>query len=111
MFRRILEDETNRMDLEVGIWKEFVCTPPQEVEKPTYGVVGPVEQYDERDHVFSRMAMKEGSPAFGAYYERRPEKKRLMRNYGREPGRVARNCSRKMRSTNFCPFPVFYAPG
>jgi hypothetical protein len=68
MKRRILTDETDRMDLDAGTWRSPLFIPPPEVDKPTYGTVGPVERYDERDHVFSRIAMKGGSPQFEDYY-------------------------------------------
>ena len=77
MKRRILTDETDRMDLDTGTWKSPFLTPPPEVDRPTYEVAGPVERYDERDHVFSRIAMKEGSPPFEDYYQRHPEKREV----------------------------------
>lgn len=65
------------MDLEAGTWRSFLLTPPPEVDKPTYETIGPVERCDERDHVFSRIAMKEGTPQFEDYYNRHPEKREI----------------------------------
>ena len=45
MLNRVLKDETDQMDLEVGIWKSLVYSPPPEVDNPTYDIVGPVEKY------------------------------------------------------------------
>jgi reductive dehalogenase len=72
---RITKDETRFMDLEAGTWRSPLLSPPPEVEKPTYEVVGPSEQYDCRDHVFARIPMREGTPAFEDYYQRHPEKR------------------------------------
>jgi reductive dehalogenase len=77
MIRRIWKDETSEMDLAVGVWKKFAFAPPPETERPTYEIVGPTEKYDERDHVFSRTAMREGTPLFEEYYRRHPEKKEV----------------------------------
>ena len=75
MLNRILKDETDKMDLDAGIWKSFVYSPPPEADNPTYDIVGPIERYDVRDHVFARIAMKEGTPPFEDYYQRHPEKR------------------------------------
>ena len=77
MKRRIIKDETDLMDLDAGTWKSFTLTPAPEVDTPTYEIVDPVERYDERDHVFARIALKEGSPPFEDYYNRHPEKKEI----------------------------------
>jgi ferredoxin len=77
MLNRVQKDETDMMDLEVGIWKTLVFSPPPETDKPTYEIVGPTKRYDARDHVFARMAMNEGSPPFDDYYQRHPEKKNI----------------------------------
>lgn len=74
MLHRIMKDETDMMDLEVGTWKPLAFAPPPEVDKPTYGIVGPAERYDARDHVFGRIAMKKGGPDYEDYYRRHPEK-------------------------------------
>lgn len=72
---RITRDETHLMDLEAGTWKSPLLSPPPEVDKPTYEVLGPTERYDCRDHVFARMPLREGTPPFDDYYHRHPEKK------------------------------------
>jgi ferredoxin len=72
---RITRDETRHMDLEAGTWKWPLSSPPPEVDKPTYEVVGPPERYDCRDHVFARIPLREGTRAFEDYYYRHPEKR------------------------------------
>jgi epoxyqueuosine reductase len=74
MLKRVIKDETDHMDLESGSWKSLAYAPPPEVDKPTYEIAGPTEKYDCRDHCFARIAMKEGTPPFKDYYQRRPEK-------------------------------------
>jgi hypothetical protein len=70
MKRRIVRDETNRMARKVGVWRSLGLSSPPEVDTPTYDVVGPIERFDERDHVFSRIAMKGGTPSCRVYYLR-----------------------------------------
>ena len=77
MLARILCDETDLMDLNVGVWKPLAFTPAPEVDEPTYKIVGATKKYDCRDHVFARIAMKIGSSAYKDYYTRHPEKKAL----------------------------------
>jgi ferredoxin len=77
LLRRVSRDETDQMDLDVGVWKAFVSSTPPEIDTPTYKLIGPTERYDCRDHVFARMAMRERSPAYEDYYRRHPEKKEL----------------------------------
>jgi ferredoxin len=77
MLARVLKDETDLMDLNVGVWKSFAYTPPPEVDKPTYEIMGPTERYDCRDHVYTRFAMKEGTAPYEDYYRRHPEKKSI----------------------------------
>jgi len=50
-------------------------SPPPEVEKPTYEIVGPVERYDQRDHPNARVVLEPGSPEYEDYYGRHPELK------------------------------------
>ena len=77
-----MKDETDQMHLDVGIWKSLVYTPPPEVDKPTYEIVGPTERYDCRDQCYARIAMEKGTPAYEDYYSRHPEKKNLMKKIG-----------------------------
>ncbi|MFH1350957.1 MAG: reductive dehalogenase [Pseudomonadota bacterium] len=77
MLNRITKDETDQMDLDVGTWKPLTFAPPPEVDKPTYEIVGSIERYDCRDHVFARIAMRNGSPPYEDYYQRHPEKDAL----------------------------------
>lgn len=42
MLNRIVKNETDQMDLYVGIWKSLVYSPPPEVDKPTYEIVEPM---------------------------------------------------------------------
>lgn len=77
MLNRIVKDETDQMDLDVGIWKSLVYSPPPEADEPTYAILSPIERYDVRDHVFARIAMQEGTAPFEDYYGRHPEKKAI----------------------------------
>jgi len=52
-----------------------VFSPPPEVEKPTYEVVGDVERYDQRDHPTARAYLVPGSNEYDDYYSRHPELK------------------------------------
>ena len=74
MLRRLFKDNTHEMDLDVGILKGLTFSPPREVDKPTYEVVGDIDRYDTRDHVFARFAMRPGTAAYDDYYSRHPEK-------------------------------------
>jgi len=77
MLKRILKDETDEMDLDAGIWKSLVYSPPPEIDKPNYEVLETTERYDCRDHVFARLAMDPETTAYEDYYERNPEKKAI----------------------------------
>jgi len=79
MLKRLYSDPTDKMDLDRGTWKGLSISPPKAVDKPTYEIVGPVERYDTRDHVFARlvMGMQVDSPAYEDYYSRHPEKKAI----------------------------------
>ena len=75
MLKRFFSDPTDQMNIDEGTWKGFVITPPRRVDKPTYEIVGPVERYDARNHMWARMAMHVDSPPFQDYYSRYPERK------------------------------------
>lgn len=82
-------DETREMDLETGAWKSYAFSPPPEVDKPTYEVVGPAERVDARDYIFSRIALDEGTEWYEEYYRRHPELKKdddRSRNKARKIG-------------------------
>jgi len=89
MLQRLYSDPTDLMDLNAGTSKGLVITPPRKVDKPTYEIVGPIERYDTRDHMWARMAMPVGSPAYEDYYSRHPEKKAIdddLRERGKRSG-------------------------
>jgi hypothetical protein len=89
MKRRILEDETDMMDLDVGTWKFFSYSPPPEVDRPTYEIVGPTERYNSMEHQFSRIALGD-SPLYADYYESHPKQKEIdekNREYSEKTGR------------------------
>ena len=89
MLQRLYSDPTDLMDLNAGTSKGLVITPPRKVDKPTYEIVGPIECYDTRDHMWARMAMPVGSPAYEDYYSRHPEKKAIdgdLRERGKRSG-------------------------
>lgn len=71
---RMLKDPTRLMDLDVGVLKGLGFSPPKEVEKPTYEVVGEIERYDIRDHVNARATLLSGTPEYEDYYKRFPER-------------------------------------
>jgi ferredoxin len=52
------------------------CRPAQEVDQPTYEVVGEIERVDQRDTIQSRTMLKDTeSEEYKDYYSRHPEKK------------------------------------
>jgi ferredoxin len=54
------------------------CSPPPEVDKPTYKVVGEIKRVDQRDTIQSRMMVKDpNSPEYEDYYSRHPEFKEI----------------------------------
>jgi ferredoxin len=75
MLKRLYSDPTDLMDLQEGVLKGLCLRPPKKVDKPTYEIVGDIERFDTRDHVYSRMAMRPGSPHYEDYYSRHPERK------------------------------------
>jgi hypothetical protein len=90
MLRKSNSDATDLMDLDRGVLKGLCIRPPEEVDKPTYGIVGPVQRVDSRDHSYSRIALRHGTPPYEDYYSRHPEKKEVddeMRKRGKESGR------------------------
>jgi len=70
-------------------WKKFhaglaeqsrfiTCSPPPEVDEPTYKVVGVIERVDQRDTIQSRMMVKDpNSREYKDYYGRHPEFKEV----------------------------------
>jgi reductive dehalogenase len=59
--------------------------------RPTYEIIGGVARFDERDTVFSREALRPGSPEEREYHRRHPERAEVDR-------RLARFIERKMES-------------
>ncbi len=49
--------------------------PANEVDQPTYEIVGRVERYDQRDHPNARISLTPGTPEYEDYYSRHPESK------------------------------------
>ncbi|MFC2002975.1 4Fe-4S dicluster domain-containing protein [Chloroflexota bacterium] len=89
MLKRLFSDPTELMNIDEGILKGLVISPPRRVDNPTYEIVEPAERYDSRDHVWARMAMPVGSPAYEDYYSRHPEKKAVdddLRDRGKRSG-------------------------
>ncbi len=89
MLKRLSSDPTDLMNIGEGTLRGLVFTPPRKVDKPTYEVVGPDERYDTRDHMWARMSMPVGSPAYEDYYSRHPDKKAIdddLRERGRGSG-------------------------
>jgi len=56
-------------------YEERGVSPPPEVEKPTYEVVGKIERYDQRDQPTARAYLMPGSVEYDEYYSRHPELK------------------------------------
>ena len=54
-------------------WRKLF--PAREVDQPTYmeDVVGEMERFDERDSLFARRDLRQGTPQYQDYYTRRPE--------------------------------------
>lgn len=52
-----------------------------------------VKQFDERDIMFSRMELKEGSSRFEEYYNKHPEKKKLDDKFRRKAGLLSKDAS------------------
>lgn len=52
-------------------------------EEPTYEIEGEITRFDERDTVFSREALVEGSPQEGDYHRRHPERIEIDRRLAR----------------------------
>jgi len=90
MLKRLFSDPTDLMNIDEGTLKGLVISPPHRVDKPTYEIVGPVEHYDTRDHIWARMAMPVGSTAYEDYYSRHPDKKAIdddLRERAKRSGR------------------------
>lgn len=77
MLKRMYSDPTKLMNIKEGVLKGLTIKPPRKVDKPTYEIVGPVEHYDMRDYMYSRIALKPGDPRYEDYYSRHPEKKAI----------------------------------
>jgi ferredoxin len=69
MLKRLLSDPTDLMNIPVGVLKGSSITPPREVDKSTYKIIGEVERADERDNVHIRMGIcQPGSFKYEDYY-------------------------------------------
>jgi hypothetical protein len=55
-----------------GQVSDLKISPPPEVKKPTYRVVGEIERVDQRDTVQARVALKPGTSEYEEYYARHP---------------------------------------
>jgi len=69
----------------------ILIIPLKNKTKTQTGVV--LKQYDERDIMFSRMELQEGSPKFIDYYNRHPKKKKLDDKFRRKPGLLSKDAS------------------
>lgn len=107
MLKRFFSDPTDQMNIDEGTWKGFVITPPRRVDKPTYEIVGPVERYDARNHMWARMAMHVDSPPFEDYYSRYPERKAVdddIRERAKRSGKKALEANRVNEEVAVCTF-------
>lgn len=77
MLMRLTKDRTSLMNVREGVLKGLTITPPKRVDKPTYEIVGPVERYDMRDYIYSRISLTPGTERYEEYYSKRPEKKAI----------------------------------
>jgi len=78
------------MDLETGTWKFFTLSPPPEVDKPTYEIVGSIEKFNSMEHQFSRIALGD-TPLYDEYYTTHPREKEIdekNREYSDKSGRM-----------------------
>ena len=74
MPKRMYRDPTDLMNIKEGVLNGLTLTPPKKADKPTYEIVGPVERYDMRDYMYSRIALKQGTQQYDEYYARHPER-------------------------------------
>ena len=90
MLKRLFSDPTDLMNINEGTLKGLVIRPPRRVDKPTYEIVGPGERYDQRDYMWARMVLRDGTPNYEDYYSRHPDKKAIdddIRERGKRAGR------------------------
>jgi len=90
MLKRMYKDPTRSMNIREGVLKGLTLTPPRKVDKPTYEIVGPIERYDMRDYMYSRVALKQGTPQYEEYYSRHPKKKAIDEEMRRRADRSGR---------------------
>ncbi|MFC2018512.1 4Fe-4S dicluster domain-containing protein [Chloroflexota bacterium] len=62
-----------KMDLNAGTFRKRTLSPPPEVAKPTYGIVGPLERVDVRLRMFYRDRMAPNTPDYDSFYGDYPE--------------------------------------
>jgi len=70
-------DPTKLMNIKEGVLKGLTIRLPRKVDRPTYEIVGLVERYDMRDYIYSRVALRPGTPQYEDYYSSHPEKKAI----------------------------------